>query len=116
MRKARKRGPFSLLERLRHSVGVVDEEHRDLLVRLLADIDTSVNLVRGLIPICLPRRDLEPMALTAIAVFDGEGIAPQDHRHPMKWVAMPVHGFAGCEAHPPDEGCSALEEPFLSHW
>jgi hypothetical protein len=84
--------------RLSDCVGAVKEEDRDLLVRLLADIDSAVNPFGRLIPIRLPRRDLESMALATIAVLDCEGIAAQDNRYPMKWIAVPGHRLAGCEA------------------
>jgi hypothetical protein len=53
----------SLLARLRHGIGTVEKEHRDLLVRLLTDVDAAVNAVGRLIPVDLARRDLEPLAL-----------------------------------------------------
>jgi hypothetical protein len=94
---------------------MVEKEDGDLFVRLVAHIDASVETVRRLVPTRLPRTDLEPIALAAITVFDGESVAPQDHGYPMKWVTVPVHGLPGREAQPTDEGCSALKEPFLRH-
>lgn len=94
---------------------MVEKEDGDLLIGLLADVDTSVNSIRRLVPARLPRTDLEPIALAAIAVFDRKSVTPQDHGYPMKWVTVPAHGLPGREAQPTDEGCSALKEPFLGH-
>lgn len=89
---------------------MVEKEDGDLLVRLLADIHTAVNTVGRLIPIRLPRHDLEPMVFTTFAVLDGKSIAAHDHCYAMKWVTVPAHCLAGCEAQPTDEDCSTLEE------
>jgi hypothetical protein len=94
---------------------MVEKEHGDLLVGLLADVDTAVKTVGRLVPTRLPGTDLEPFALAAVAVFNPEGISPQDHGHPMKRVAVPVHGLAGGETQATNKGRSALKESFLRH-
>ena len=68
--------------------------------RLLTDIDAAVNTLGRLIPIRLPRRDVEPIAPAAVAVFDSEGIAMQDQCYSMKWDTVPGHGLPGGEAQP----------------
>jgi hypothetical protein len=109
------RGLVATDARLSHGIGPVEKKDGDLLVRLLADIDPAVNTVGRLIPACFPGGDLESMALTTNAVFDREGIATQDHRYPMKWVAVPRHGLAGTETQPTHQRCSPPEEFLLSH-
>ena len=93
---------------------MVEKEDGDLLVGLLADVDTAVKTVGRLVPTRLPRTDLEPFAL-AVAVFNPEGTAPQDHGYPMKRVAVPVHGLAGGETQATNKGRSALKESFFRH-
>lgn len=56
--------------RLRHCVRTVEKEDGNLLVGLLTDIDTAVDALGRLIPINLPRRDRDVLALTPIAVFE----------------------------------------------
>jgi len=94
---------------------MVEKEDGDLLVGLLADVDTAVKTVGRLVPTRLPGTDLEPFALAAVAVFNPEGIAPQDHGYPMKRVAVPVHGLAGGETQATNKSRSALKESFLRH-
>ena len=94
---------------------MVEKEDGDLVIGLLADVDTSVNSIRRLVPTRLPRTDLEPIALAAITVFDRKSVTPQDHGYPMKRVAVPVHGLAGGETQATNKGRSALKEPFLGH-
>jgi hypothetical protein len=94
---------------------MVEKEDGDLLIRLLAHVDASMNTLRRFVPTRLPRTDLEPFAVAAIAVFDREGIAPQDHGHPMKWVTVPVHGLARGETQATNKGRSALKESFVRH-
>jgi hypothetical protein len=94
---------------------MVEKEDGDLLVGLLADVDTAVKTVGRLVPTRLPGTDLEPFALAAVAVFNPEGIAPQDHGYPMKRVAVPVHCLAGGESQATNNGRSALKESFLRH-
>jgi hypothetical protein len=40
-------GLVAVVDRLRLRIGVIEEEDSDLLVRLLADIDTAVNSTTG---------------------------------------------------------------------
>ncbi len=56
-------------------------------------IDTAVNPVGRLVPINLPRAQLEAKA-PPITIFDGNGITAEDHGHSMKWVTMPWHNLA----------------------
>jgi hypothetical protein len=104
-----------VVNRLRLCARVIEEEDGDLLVRLLTHIDTAVNPIRRLVPVRLPSGDIKVIALATISVFDGECIASEDHRHPMKWITVPRHRLAGREAQPTDERCSTLEESFLCH-
>ena len=55
------------------------------------------------------------MTLTAITVFDGNGIAVQDHGDSMKGVAMPGHCLAGRKAQATNERRPAMEEDFVGH-
>ncbi len=73
---------------------MVEKEDCDFLVELFTDIDTAVKALGRLVPIDLPRSNLDPLALTPIAIFDGEGIAVQDHRDPMIWITMPGQRLA----------------------
>jgi len=58
---------------------MVQEEDCNLFVRLLANIHSAVNAASRLVPAHLPRRNLQAMTLTSVAVFDSEGITGQDH-------------------------------------
>ena len=55
---------------LRHSVWATEEEDRDLLVGLLADIHRSVNTGTRFLPVNLTGRDLHGNRITTVAVFD----------------------------------------------
>jgi hypothetical protein len=101
--------------RLRHHAGTVEKEDSYLLVGLPTNIYTTVNVLRRLVPIDLPWRDLEALALTTIAVFDGKGIAVQDHRYTMEGVAMPGHRLARRKTETTDENRPTLEEDFIGH-
>jgi len=57
-----------------------------------------VNAGTGFLPIDLSRRDLDLQAVTAIAVFDREGITTQDYCSTMKRIAVPRHSLAGSKA------------------
>ena len=61
---------------------MIEKEDGDVLVGLFTDIDTAVKALGRLVPIDLPRRNLDALALTPIAIFDGEGIAVQVERIP----------------------------------
>jgi len=56
------------LGRLRHCVWAVEQEHRNLLVGLLADIYSPMNTVAWLLPVNLSPRNLDAMALFSIPV------------------------------------------------
>ncbi len=94
---------------------MVKQENGDLFVRLLTNIDGAVNSVSRLVPVNLPRRDAQAMALTPIGVFDGEGIAGQDHSDSMKWVSMPGQCFTGRHPLTTNKDRSTMEENFVAH-
>lgn len=77
-------GRWLIVGRLGHSVGMVEEEDGDLLVRLLADVHAAMNAVGRLVPVNLARPELDPLGGATIAVFNGEGVATQNHSYPMK--------------------------------
>ena len=52
--------------RLRHRVRAVEQEDRDLLVGLLADVHRAMNALGWLFPLDLSRRDLNALALASI--------------------------------------------------
>jgi len=60
----------SILRRLRHRVRSVEQEDRNLLVGLLADIQRPMNTGTRLVPLNLTGRDLNALALASVAVFD----------------------------------------------
>ena len=55
---------------LRHCVRAVEQENRDLLVVLCADIPRRMDAGAPLLPIDLTRRDFDALALAWAAVFD----------------------------------------------
>jgi hypothetical protein len=92
---------------------MIEKEDVNLLVRLFTDIDTAVNLVSWLIPIHLPWRDREALALTPIPVFNGKCIPAQHDSYSMKKVAMLGHSLTRREIQAADMSCPALEEDFI---
>ena len=56
--------------RLRHCVRLVEQENRNLLIVQLADIHRPMHAGARLLPLNLPRRDLDALALASVAVFD----------------------------------------------
>ena len=70
---------------------VVEQENRDLLIRLLAHIHRPMNTGARFLPLDLPRRDLNVVALASVTILNGEEIASQDHCHSLKWIAVPRH-------------------------
>ena len=92
---------------------MIEKEDGNLLVRLFTDIDTAVNPVSWLIPIDLPWRDREVLALTPITVFNGKCIPVQHDSYSMKRVAMPGHSLTRREIEAADMSCPALEEDFI---
>jgi len=56
--------------RLGDVVRMVEKEDRDLLVRLVANIDRPMRVVRRLVPIDLPRLDPYLVIRTTVAEFD----------------------------------------------
>jgi hypothetical protein len=62
------------LGRLRHRVRAVEQEDRDLLVGLLADIHSAVNALSWLLPVNLPRRNPDLMTLSSIPILNAEEI------------------------------------------
>lgn len=103
------------LGRLRHCVWAVEEENRDLLVRLLANIHCPTNAGTRLFPLDLSGRNLNSQALTALAVFNRQQITSQYYGDTVKRIAMPRHGFAGCKAQPTHHLGSVLKEEFVGH-
>jgi len=59
------------IARLCHSIGLVDKEDRDFLIRLVADIDGTVKAGAGFIPIDLDGLQLDALPRATITVFDG---------------------------------------------
>jgi len=101
------------LGRLRHRVRAVEQEDRDLLVGLLADVHSPMYAVTRLFPLDLSRRNLDALTLAAIAAFNRDEIAAQDHGNAVKWIAMPRHGFAGRKSKPAHHGGSVMKEGFV---
>jgi hypothetical protein len=100
---------------LRHGVWPVEQEDGDLLVRLLAHVHGAVKALRRLLPSHLSRRDLDAMALAAIAILDQEDVATQDNGDALKRVAMPRHRLARSQAQPAHQGGFVLEKDFVGH-
>jgi hypothetical protein len=101
--------------RLRHRVGTVKEEDRNLVVWLVADVDGTMNSGGGLVPIRLAGADLDATGVAAIAVLDCQGIAAHHNSHPVERVAVPSCGFARLKAQSTNEAGSALMEYLLDH-
>jgi len=101
------------LGRLRHRVRAVEQEDRDLLVGLLADIHGAMNALGRFFPVHLSRRDLD--ALAAVAIFNREEIATQNHSDPVKRIAMPRHCLAGSKAQAAHHSCSVVYDDFVRH-
>jgi hypothetical protein len=118
-RRRRNSGVYSLPAlldtRLWNRVRAVEQEDCDLFVSLLADIRGAVNALGWLLPLDLSRRNLDAMALSSIAVLDQKHIPAQHDRYPMKRIAMPRHGFAGCETETTNHGGSMMKEDFVRH-
>jgi hypothetical protein len=94
---------------------MIEKEDGDLLIRSFTDIDATMDLFGGLIPIHLPGRDLEALNLTHIAIFESEGLSMQNDSNTVKRVTVPGHGLAGCKLHAADKCCSTPEEDFILH-
>jgi hypothetical protein len=101
--------------RLRHRIGTVKKEDRNLVVWLVADVDGPMNSGGGLVPIGLAGADLDANGVAAIAVLDCQGIAVHHNSHPVERVAVPPGGFARLEAQSTNEAGSALVEYLLDH-
>jgi hypothetical protein len=100
---------------LRHGIGAVEQEDRNLLVGLPADIHSAVNALGWLLPIDLSRRNLDAMALSSVAVLDQKRIPAQYVSYPMKWIAMPRHGLAGRETETTNYRGSVMKHDFVCH-
>jgi hypothetical protein len=100
---------------LRHRIWPAEQEDGDLLVRLLPHVYGAVNALGGLLPFHLSRRDLDAMALAAIAILDQENIPTEDNGDALKRVAMPRHRLARSQAQPAHQGGSVLEKDFVGH-
>ena len=72
------------LGRLRDCVRAVEQQDRDLLVGLLADVHSAVNALGWLLLVNLSRRDLNALAPGSITVLNAKQIASQDHCHSLK--------------------------------
>ena len=103
------------LGRLRHRVWMVEEEDRDLLVGLRPDIHRPMNTGARFFPIDLSGCDLNAVALAAVTVLNGEGIASQDHCHSLKWIAMPRQSLAQCETKTTHHRGSVMKHDFVCH-
>jgi hypothetical protein len=55
------------------------------------------------------------MAFPIIAIFNRERIPMQDHRDPMKWIAMPGQCLARRKLQTTHERGSTLKEHFIDH-
>jgi hypothetical protein len=94
---------------------MVEEKYGNLFVLFLADVDTPMHAVARLIPIHLTRRDLEPLAIAAIAELDSQGVATHYHCYAMERVPVPLHCLAWGQAQSAHEYFSTAEEFFLLH-
>jgi hypothetical protein len=54
-----------------HSIGLVEKENCDLLIRLVANIDGTVKAATRFIPIDLDGLKLDALPKATITVFDG---------------------------------------------
>jgi hypothetical protein len=98
---------------LRDRVGTIEEEDRDLLVRLRADVHAAVYPVGRLVPVRLAGLDVERVALATVAILDGEAAAAEDDGYTVVGITMPRHRLAGLEKQAPDECRPALDENVL---
>ena len=90
---------------------MVEKEYGDLLVRYLAYVHTAMNAIGGLIPVNLPRRELQAMCRSPVTILDREGIARKHHGHAMEGIAMPARGLAGRELQPSnDRGTASVDD------
>ena len=99
--------------RLRYGVGVIQKKDYDFFEIFFADVNCAVNAIAGLGPIDFTHGNLPGQSLAAIAKFDFEEIAAQDHGHAVKGVAVPGCGFARRQALPPDQAVSAMVQHLL---
>jgi len=100
---------------LRHRVRAVEQENRNLLVGLLADIHRPVVTGTRLLPIDLARRDFDALDFASVAVLNRQGIPAQHHCDSMEGIAMPRHGLAGSEAEAAHHRGSAIKQDFVGH-
>jgi hypothetical protein len=63
------------LSRLAHCVRMVEQEDRGLVRRTACRRYSPVNAARWLLPLNLPRRGLNVLAIAPVAVFDSQDIA-----------------------------------------
>ena len=94
-----------ILSGLCHRVRAVEQENRDLLVGLLADIHGVVNALTRLLPLNLTGRDLNALALSSITVLNREQVATRLCAPGFFLVDMQFSGLVpvvGWEGHSPD--------------
>ena len=94
---------------------MIEEEHRDFFVRLLADINGTMDAIARLVPIRLARGDSDAMRLATISVLDRESIAAHGNRDPMIRVAVPRCSLAWGEMESSNERRSAPIKHLLGH-
>src|SRR5579862_5320560 len=102
------------LIRLRNGIRMVEKERDNFLEHAFPDVHGAVDAVAGLRPINFARSNLPRLRFCAIAELYLQKIAAQDHRHPMKRIAMPRRSLAGREPLPPDQNILSVMQHFLT--
>ena len=65
---------------------MVQKDDHHLLVCFSTQIHSTVYPITWLIPFCLTSTNLNLFSLFAIAVFNGQGLSPNDHGDTVVWV------------------------------
>src|SRR5271165_3858638 len=99
---------FRVVFRLRFPVRAIKEERYNFLKHFLSDVHRAVDAIGWLYPVHLADGDLPRHGFSAIAEFDMEQVAAQDHCDAMKGIAMPGCRLARRQPLPPDKVISAM--------
>ena len=77
--------------------------------------NAPVNPFGRLVPVGLPRCEFDGIPWAAVAVFDRQRIARENHRHAMKGIVMPRRALARRETEAPNQDCFTSVQRCFEH-